>query len=164
MGSAAVYYRLLYNLLSVLLLAVIYVWLPPRGNVLYDVPPPWNWLMYAVQLGAATAFVLTLREFSLREFLGIASVGSDGSDPAERLSFKGAFQYCRHPLYTSSAVFMLAQPTMTDGALAWSLNIVLYFFIGSYFEERNLETRFGQVYRDYQMRVPRFIPRLRRGK
>ena len=162
MGSAAPYYRLMYNFLSLLLLVGIYIWLPPRGEVLYDFRPPWSWLMHTVQLGAATAFVMTLRDFSLREFLGIANIRSAASDPAEQLNLKGTFQYCRHPLYTATTVFLLAQPTMTIGMLAWTLNIVLYFVIGSYFEERNLEARFGQVYRDYRLRVPKFIPRLRK--
>ena len=39
-----------------------------------------------------------------------------------------------------------------------------YFYIGTFFEERRLVRTFGEEYRAYQRRVPRFLPRPRLRK
>jgi protein-S-isoprenylcysteine O-methyltransferase Ste14 len=36
--------------------------------------------------------------------------------------------------------------------------MILYFYVGTFFEERRMVRTFGQEYRDYQRRVPRFLP------
>jgi protein-S-isoprenylcysteine O-methyltransferase Ste14 len=41
--------------------------------------------------------------------------------------------------------------------------LTAYLYLGSLFEERRLRVEFGEAYADYQRRVPRMIPRLRRG-
>jgi protein-S-isoprenylcysteine O-methyltransferase Ste14 len=41
--------------------------------------------------------------------------------------------------------------------------MTLYILIGVRFEERELVTSFGDVYREYQQRVPMLLPWPRRG-
>ena len=36
--------------------------------------------------------------------------------------------------------------------------VVLYFYVGTFFEERRMVETFGEEYRNYQKRVPRFLP------
>ena len=36
--------------------------------------------------------------------------------------------------------------------------VVAYFYIGTFFEERRMERKFGEEYREYQKRVPRLFP------
>ena len=41
--------------------------------------------------------------------------------------------------------------------LIFLLNMLLYFYIGSYFEEKKMLTIFGDEYKKYQIMVPRIF-------
>lgn len=67
----------------------------------------------------------------------------------------------RHPLYVGWAIAFWAAPTMTLGHLLFAAVLTLYMFVAArFFEERDLVAHFGDTYRDYQRRVPMFVPRL----
>jgi protein-S-isoprenylcysteine O-methyltransferase Ste14 len=36
--------------------------------------------------------------------------------------------------------------------------VMLYFYVGTFFEERRMVHMFGEEYRNYQRRIPRFLP------
>ncbi len=78
-----------------------------------------------------------------------------------KLVTTGLYKYMRHPMYTFGMLVLICSPIMTANLLYSILIFALYFWIGSYFEEKNLIKRFGQDYIEYQKKVPRFIPRLR---
>ncbi len=151
-------YRLLYNLVSVATFAALVILLPPRGPILYEVPPPFSFFLIFLQFVAAVVFIAALRDFDNREFLGLDCFKSRTQQSPPRLNTGGLFRYCRHPLYTAATLYLLAQPTMSLGRLAYTINIILYFWIGSYFEEKRLIRIFGDAYVEYRRRVPRFIP------
>jgi protein-S-isoprenylcysteine O-methyltransferase Ste14 len=69
----------------------------------------------------------------------------------------------RHPLYIGWAVAFWATPTMTLGHLLFAGALTLYMAIAARIEERDLVGHYGGVYRDYQRRVPMFVPRLGGG-
>jgi hypothetical protein len=48
---------------------------------------------------------------------------------------------------------------MTVNLLTVYILITLYFYVGSFHEERRLLAEFSDAYRDYQQQVPRLIPR-----
>lgn len=74
----------------------------------------------------------------------------------------GAFRYVRHPLYLS-AVFMyigLCFSTMSLYSLAVFLGIfVFYNYIAGY-EERLLEIKFGEEYRQYKSATGKWVPKI----
>lgn len=70
------------------------------------------------------------------------------------------YRYVRHPLYIGWALAFWATPTMTAGHLLFAAALTAYMAIAAKFEERDLVEHFGQQYRDYQARVPAYIPRL----
>lgn len=153
-------YRLMYNVLSIAFIAIL-VWLfPPTGEVLYSVPPPYNYLMRLVQFFGVVMFAASLTGFSQGSFLGLHCLSKRARPPVERLNTGGLYRYCRHPMYTASMLYLLFQPTMNVGLLAYTINILLYFWIGSIFEERRLLRIFGEEYERYRRQVPKFIPRL----
>ena len=74
----------------------------------------------------------------------------------------GAFQYVRHPLYLGSIMFYLGLAVST--ASLFSLVLVLlififYNFIASY-EEKLLEDRFHEEYRNYKIKTGKWVPRI----
>lgn len=165
------YYRLGYNVWALVsLLPVLYAAMLLPHDVLWSVPRPWSWLMLiGVGLGGGGA-IYSLYQTDVWSFLGIRQVVSHwlGRDEApsapqltETLVVSGLYAYVRHPLYTFSMMVLWLNPQMTRSSLLLTAVFTLYFFIGSLFEERRLAQRFGAAYRDYQTRVPRFLPRLK---
>lgn len=82
--------------------------------------------------------------------------------PNQPMPFRTPMLYAkiRHPLYVGWFIAFWATPTMTLGHLLFAVTMTLYMVIAVYFEERNLVEHFGHEYRDYQRRVPKYIPRL----
>ena len=86
--------------------------------------------------------------------------------PYESLPFHTPMLYdrVRHPLYIGWALAFWATPTMTLGHWIFAAAMTLYMGAAAIIEERDLENHFGSLYREYQQRVPMFIPRLGAGR
>lgn len=82
--------------------------------------------------------------------------------PYAGLPFRTPMLYSRirHPLYVGWTLAFWATPTMTLGHLLFAGSLTLYMVLAALVEERDLVNYFGDEYRDYQRRVPRYIPRL----
>ena len=83
-------------------------------------------------------------------------------DPTRRLVAVGPYRYIRNPMITGVATVLAGWAVVTGSwVLAlWFLTFVAFNSV--YFvlvEEPGLEHRFGEPYRDYKARVPRWIPR-----
>lgn len=74
------------------------------------------------------------------------------------------YRIVRHPMQLGMVIALFATPVMTVGHLLFAVGMTLYVFVGLHFEERALQRRFGDVYRDYQRRVPMLVPRLLGGR
>jgi protein-S-isoprenylcysteine O-methyltransferase Ste14 len=74
----------------------------------------------------------------------------------------GIYRYIRHPQYTGIFLFtlgwLLHWPTVTTLVL-WPILMGAYVWLALH-EEREMEAKFGEVYRIYASRTPRFFPRL----
>jgi protein-S-isoprenylcysteine O-methyltransferase Ste14 len=153
------WYRLGYNIIAVITLLPLFpllVWLPTQ--TLYVAPAPWRWLMVGGQLLALVALTATLLQTGLFHFLGLAQLVAGRPDESGALNVNGFYSWVRHPLYLFSLLFLWLTPVMTINLLTTYLLFTLYFYVGSFFEERRLLGEFGSAYRDYQQRVPRLIP------
>lgn len=77
------------------------------------------------------------------------------------LTFKARYLYAivRHPIMLGFLIAFWAIPVMTQGHLFFSIMTTLYIIIAvKFFEERDLRNELGEVYKDYQGKVPMFIP------
>ncbi len=105
----------------------------------------------------------------MREFLGLTQIKrfTEGTyiigdlDEKLELRIEGAFKHSRHPIYLFSSLFLILRPTMDFFYLIFLINMLLYFYIGSYFEEKKLVTIFGDEYRQYQKNVPKIFPKIK---
>lgn len=70
-----------------------------------------------------------------------------------------AYAWVRHPLYLGWALAFWATPTMTAGHLLFAGSMTVYMMLAALVEERDLVLHFGHKYREYQKRVPMFVPR-----
>ena len=80
------------------------------------------------------------------------------------LAVTGPYAHLRHPLYLGS--FILGLALVVAGGRWGFLPLFLGVFLWAYgrtvlVEDRGLELRFGEPYRDYRAEVPSFFPRVR---
>lgn len=82
---------------------------------------------------------------------------------ADRLVTTGAYAICRHPLYSQWILLVLpAVALLLDSWLVLGASGVMYAITRAAVrrEERYLEDRFGDEYRDYKQRVNAIFPTL----
>ncbi len=70
----------------------------------------------------------------------------------------GPYRWVRHPLYLFMILLIWSYPDLTVDRLLFNLLWTVWIVVGSYFEERDLVSDFGDPYRQYQGRVPMLIP------
>jgi protein-S-isoprenylcysteine O-methyltransferase Ste14 len=111
---------------------------------------------------ASIAFGAALYASCLRQFVLVGRGTPAPVAPPSAMVAVGAYRYVRNPMYLgvvavlAGETLLFRSPTLavytTILALAFHLFVVLY-------EEPNLRARFGESYRRYQARVPRWLPR-----
>jgi len=115
---------------------------------------------HAVQLAGAALLLWTPWDFL--EFVGLRQLlrhlrGEAPEGPGPLFTGK-AYAVVRHPLYLGCSLILAFHPTQTQNSLASAAAVVAYFYVGTFFEERRMERRYGEAYREYRRRVPRFLP------
>jgi protein-S-isoprenylcysteine O-methyltransferase Ste14 len=85
-------------------------------------------------------------------------------DPPRRLVVRGVYRYVRNPMISGVILILVGEAiaTRSRAVLAWALG---FFVINAIYipllEEPFLIRRFGDDYREYRRRVPRWVPRTR---
>lgn len=102
------------------------------------------------------------RQLTTRILVGIPELSEEG--PGKLLT-EGIYARIRHPRYTQMTVALIGFALIANYPagywmlLLWGGGIYLVTLL----EERELSERFGEAYREYCRRVPRFVPRWRKG-
>lgn len=89
--------------------------------------------------------------------------GGPGMDtPPERLVTGGPFALCRNPMYLGHIIFLAGLALSLQSWLAAALAVAtaVWFQFRVRRDERRLEERFGEPYREYAARVKRWVPGL----
>lgn len=141
-----------------MLLPVIYLFTPFLGFADYQLPDYVPWIGAVVMVVALWLF-----------WRSHADLGRNWSRTLEiqeghQLITHGVYRTIRHPMYTSIALFSLAQGLMLENWLAgWSALVAfaILYFVRVPQEERMMRDFFGQEYSDYMQHTGRLLPRFR---
>ena len=158
------FYRLAYNLITVVLLFLILgMVLTLHDRIIYIIPEPWVYIILVIQGVAALCAVWGISQTGLSHFLGFKQLkkAEENAGPTH-LALDGFYHWMRHPAYTFSLIFMWLLPMHTVNTLTFDVAATLYILVGIYFEEKKLVSEFGQVYLDYQKRTPMLVPFLKK--
>jgi len=164
MGGRAVYYRLTYNVLSLLTLLPLLVitWID-RGDVVFA----WSGWTVLIRLflflGAMVCFLGGAKGYDLQNFLGLKQIreGRESLLMGDHQSFSeaGVFGFLRHPWYLGTFLFVWSIfGTYYEKNFACVLILSCYLVLGTYLEERKILAEHGDMYRAYQARVSMFFP------
>lgn len=162
LGAKYAYYRLSYNVFSLLaLLPVVLYQLQLQENVVFSWPWPWNLVKIAMYLAAFALFYGGYRAYDIQYVLGIKQLqdmrqGNIQKTTAFRTS--GILGYVRHPWYSAAILLVWAFGALTDVSLVSKTILTVYILIGTQLEERKLVCEIGESYVEYRRQVPMLVP------
>jgi methanethiol S-methyltransferase len=159
LGAGFRYYRLMYSLLALILLALLIFWqlnipsLPLWKPTLYTRIPA-----FLVIIAGISGIFICLKKYLVSPE-GFADLFFEGKKPA--LQTGGLHRIVRHPLYLSTFIFLtgllLAFPSVSF-AMATAV-IIVYTILAIPWEEKKLVDLYGEEYLRYKQKVPPLLPR-----
>jgi len=156
------FYRLLYNLFSVISIApVFYLLITLPNKNLYRIPSPWSYMMLAGQGISVILLIAAILQTDVLSFVGLRQLFEKES--SGKLVVSGLYHVVRHPLYTFGLLILWLAPVVSVNSFVVYFALTVYILIGIKFEERKLLYEFGQKYADYKSVTPMLIPGLKLG-
>jgi protein-S-isoprenylcysteine O-methyltransferase Ste14 len=133
---------------------------PWRGVVVYA--NKWTWIL-AVALFCAglILYKVSHSRFTLTQLGGLPEVRPSHNE--QRLVTTGIRAHVRHPVYMAHLCEMLAWSLGTGLAVCWALTgfAIVTGAAMITMEDRELEERFGEEYRQYRSTVPAVLPKIK---
>ncbi|HUI44413.1 MAG TPA: isoprenylcysteine carboxylmethyltransferase family protein [Nitrospirota bacterium] len=168
-----VFYRALYNTVSFITAFIAFFLIHRLPDQELWAAPLWlRWIMYGIQIAGLTFGSLAFEYLDTWEFMGFKQIwryasrhevgGNIEGQTQKELVTGGVYGIVRHPLYFAGLVIFTFNPHVTFNTLTVTVLADLYFLFGMFIEERRFLEIFGDQYREYMKRVPRFIPRWKR--
>jgi protein-S-isoprenylcysteine O-methyltransferase Ste14 len=165
-GKAIAFYRLGYNILSIVLLYLIWDLGPQPSLQIYTLKSPYDYLVLIPQIISIIGIIWCFKYANFREFIGLNQIDrflknqySDNElDENYTLRIEGPYKYSRHPIYFFSIVFLLFRAEMNLFYLTMFISFTAYFIIATFYEEKKMVRLFGDDYKNYQKNVPRIFP------
>jgi protein-S-isoprenylcysteine O-methyltransferase Ste14 len=157
------YYRLFFSIQAAILFVPVLALtalLPDR--LIYRIPSPWVWITTSIQIGAVLLMVRSVMLTGAMRFIGLAqAVDPDQAEKSLPLVKGSLYRYVRHPIYTTTFIFIWLVPQMSWNTMALNIGVTVYTLIGALFEERKLIREFGEDYKNYRKNTPFIIPFLK---
>lgn len=114
----------------------------------------------------ALAIVLhswTAKLLGIKATIGYTEIKSDTIPDNQELITSGPFSVVRHPSYWAHTAILTGFFLIT-GVFAMGLvtiiDLTITYFVTTNLEDAELVGRFGQKYKNYQRRVPKFFPKI----
>ena len=134
-----------------LIVAVNFLFLGLLDFDSFWLPPLWTRFPAAVVLAAPT-FIIGIWIYSVFPYRATLGLGN-------RLITRGPYRYSRNPQYICDSLSIVAFIILTNSWMVLVVGIlgVVLNVLAPFTEEPWLEERFGEDYRQYKARVPRFF-------
>lgn len=168
MGTYFAFYRLGYNLFSLVLFFVLFYFTKNvDSELVIKFVPPWTILQQGLLVASGVTIIWALLSYDVLEFVGIRQVINFGQSKAfghpKIITKKGLLGIVRHPMYLATIVFMWSLNSTKVDILV-HLILTMYILIGIRLEERKLVKEFGSAYTQYQADVPALVPSVQKWR
>ena len=155
------YYRLIFNLVStVLLLPIAYEYFILPAEPVFTAN---LFLVISGSILALTGIYIVIdgfKNYRTDEFIGTYQIKNHHDFHPTKLSRSGWNGIVRHPLYFGGILLLVGlfiiSPTIKLGLTA--ALAIIYLYIGSLWEEKKLKSEFGDDYAKYKQEVSMLIP------
>lgn len=155
------YYRLFYNAIAIgTSLLILWLFLRIDSPFLFSKTTLLSIFGGILLLCGAIIGIISLRQYDLREFIGLPYYKPSTSLVKGELQVKGINAQIRHPLYLATLLLFWGAFLLLPQLSVFLLAVIttIYTFIGIHFEEKKLFDEFGDDYRQYQNKVPMLFP------
>ena len=145
---------------SIFLMAVVVFW-QPTGRHLLVCEGLTVQILNGVAFFAVAFFfwgAIALKGFDPFGLSPIRAHLREWDEPTPAFVINGPYRWVRHPLYFSILLLVWSAPDLTLDRLLANTLWTAWIWIATRWEERDLESDFGEAYRRYQSRVPMLIP------
>jgi methanethiol S-methyltransferase len=159
------YHGALYTIVSGLTLTGVIILWQGSAITLYEFQGPSRWFVRGFSFIMFAGCFWTI--FSLRAFdtFGLAPIRAElcgKRPPSQDFVPHGPYLWVRHPLYLLVILMLWSCPNVTADRLLFNILWTVWIFVGAALEEADLLGDFGEKYKDYQSKVPMWIPWKRR--
>jgi Putative protein-S-isoprenylcysteine methyltransferase len=133
--------------------------LTPRFGWIEGRPSIWNWLGLIPVLIGTTGLLWGVAAHAAQ-----SSQGIEWELDRSYLLKRGVYAFSRHPMYLSEMILIFGW-VIFYGSITVLIASVIWFIFFNYYampnEELVLEARFGEAYREYKKKVPRWFGKVR---
>lgn len=104
---------------------------------------------------------LALRTGSVLGLPDLRALQRGSEPPAPEFMALRPYKYLRHPVDLGNLLLLIGMPEATLDRLLMLVVLGVWMLVSANWEERDAALAFGEAYRNYKERTPRWIPRLR---
>jgi protein-S-isoprenylcysteine O-methyltransferase Ste14 len=107
---------------------------------------------------------LSLSVWTARLFMKFGEGTPAPWEPPKKLVIRGPYRHVRNPMICGALLMLLAEALLSQSLLLAIWMVIFFTGNAIYFpliEEKGLEKRFGEEYREYKDHVPRWFPQFR---
>jgi protein-S-isoprenylcysteine O-methyltransferase Ste14 len=155
------YYSATYAIASgAALTAVVFFW-QPSNTILFETRGLPAFMLHVAFLLAIAGSMWGIWALKAFDPFGRSSIAARlGGKQLRTSQFTvcGPYLWVRHPLYFFMLILIWSTPSMTTDRLLFNMLWTAWLALGSYLEEKDLTSEFGEAYLHYQKAVPMLLP------